>query len=117
MDNMQALEQSAAASAQVSGVASKATIIGGTGTSAYTLLGGDMTLSIIGIICTIGTFLVNWYFKRKEHKLNERKLELEYEMRMLAEQRRQMETDARIAALHSGHIPPVFANSTKPGAL
>ena len=27
---------------------------------------------IIGIICTVGTFLVNWHYKRKEFKLRER---------------------------------------------
>lgn len=107
----------AAASAQVSGVASKATIIGGTGASIYTLLGGEFTLSLIGIICTVCTFALNWYFKRREYKLNEKRLELEKELRLLAEKRRQMESDARIALMQSGFVPPIFDKSTQKGDL
>ncbi|WFQ80092.1 phage holin family protein [Xenorhabdus sp. SF857] len=35
---------------------------------------GALTLNewaiIIGIICTVGTFAVNWYYKHKEHTRN-----------------------------------------------
>ncbi|ENR0028975.1 phage holin family protein [Yersinia enterocolitica] len=27
---------------------------------------------VIGIACTVGTFWVNWYYKRKEYQLRER---------------------------------------------
>ncbi|EKN4745171.1 phage holin family protein [Yersinia enterocolitica] len=27
---------------------------------------------VIGIACTVGTFGVNWYYKRKEYQLRER---------------------------------------------
>lgn len=37
---------------------------------------GAMSLNewalLIGIVCTIGTFGVNWYYKRKEFQLRER---------------------------------------------
>lgn len=36
---------------------------------------GAMTLEkwalFVGIICTIGTFILNWYYKYKEHKRKE----------------------------------------------
>ncbi|HGJ5874386.1 MULTISPECIES: phage holin family protein [Arsenophonus] len=31
----------------------------------------EQWVAIVGIVCTIGTFLVNWYYKRKEYKLKE----------------------------------------------
>ena len=31
----------------------------------------DQWAVLIGIICTVATFLVNWYYKRKEFKLRE----------------------------------------------
>lgn len=118
MDIIDTFEKQALASAQISDAASKATIVGGAGTSVYTLFGGDMMLSTIGIICTICTFLVNWYYKRREHNLNERKLEMEYDMRMLAEQRRQQIADAQIAAMKSGcAIPPQAPDTTRGAPL
>lgn len=116
MDIVDTLEKQAAASAQVSDIASKATIVGGTGTSAYAFFGGDNLLSTIGIICTVATFLVNWFFKRREYKLNEKRLEMEYDMRMLAEKRRQQLADAQIAAMQSGCAIPPPAPDTTPGA-
>ncbi|WGL96532.1 phage holin family protein [Arsenophonus nasoniae] len=31
----------------------------------------EQWVAIVGIVCTISTFLVNWYYKRKEYKLKE----------------------------------------------
>lgn len=31
---------------------------------------------MIGIICTIGTFLINWYYKRQEFRLKQKQLHL-----------------------------------------
>lgn len=29
---------------------------------------------VIGIICTIGTFAINWYYKRQDFRLKQRRL-------------------------------------------
>ncbi len=45
------------------------------GTSTGVILIGGMSLSdwaiIVGIICTVGTFAVNWYYKRQEFLLKQ----------------------------------------------
>ncbi|EPK3134587.1 phage holin family protein, partial [Morganella morganii] len=38
-------------------------------TSVLGVLSLDQWAMLIGIICTIGTFLVNWYYKRKDYLL------------------------------------------------
>jgi len=40
-------------------------------TTAAGVLSLDQWAVLIGIICTVATFLVNWYYKRKEFKLRE----------------------------------------------
>ncbi|QLR03797.1 phage holin family protein [Providencia rettgeri] len=40
-------------------------------TTAAGALSLDQWAVLIGIICTVATFLVNWYYKRKEFKLRE----------------------------------------------
>ncbi|WP_440863700.1 HP1 family phage holin [Symbiopectobacterium purcellii] len=32
---------------------------------------GDWAI-IVGMVCTIGTFAINWYYRRKEYQLRER---------------------------------------------
>ncbi|MDR5615666.1 HP1 family phage holin [Arsenophonus sp.] len=32
-------------------------------------------MAIVGIVCTIGTFLINVYYRKKEYKLKERQYE------------------------------------------
>lgn len=117
MDILDTFDKQAAASEQISSVASKATIIGGTGTGAFAFINGDNILAIIGIACSIATFLVNWVYKRRGHKLSERKLEMEYEMRMLAEQRRQQLADAQIMAMQSGYILPQIQDTAQGASL
>ncbi|WP_140187787.1 phage holin family protein [Providencia stuartii] len=41
-------------------------------TTAAGALSLDQWAVLIGIVCTVATFLVNWYYKRKEFKLRER---------------------------------------------
>ena len=45
------------------------------GTGTGMILIGGLSLSdlaiVIGIACTIGTFAINWYYKRKEFQLME----------------------------------------------
>ncbi len=47
------------------------------GTGSTTALVGAMSLNdwaiIVGIICTVGTFGLNWYYKRKEFILKQQK--------------------------------------------
>ncbi|RXK33844.1 holin [Arsenophonus endosymbiont of Bemisia tabaci Asia II 3] len=41
--------------------------------AAFTAVLGALSLNewalIVGIICTLGTFIVNWYYRRKEFQL------------------------------------------------
>ena len=43
----------------------------GTGTGIIVV--GGLSLSdwaiVVGIVCTVGTFVINWYYKRKEYRL------------------------------------------------
>ena len=51
-------------------------------TSVCTAVAGGVTLQefalVIGIVATIGTFLVNWYYKHKEFKHREAGCEVKY---------------------------------------
>ena len=51
------------------------------GTGTGMILIGGLSLSdwaiVIGIVCTIGTFVVNWYYKQKEYKLLQAQAHLE----------------------------------------
>lgn len=51
------------------------------GTGTGMILIGGLSLSdlaiVIGIVCTIGTFVVNWYYKRKEFQLMQAQAHLE----------------------------------------
>lgn len=46
------------------------------GTSSATAMFGALSLNdwaiIIGIVCTVGTFALNWYYKRKSFRLLEK---------------------------------------------
>lgn len=35
----------------------------------------EQWVAVIGIVCTIGTFLINVYYRKKEYKLKERQYE------------------------------------------
>lgn len=51
------------------------------GTGTGMILIGGLSLSdwaiVIGIVCTIGTFAINWYYKRKEFQLMQAQAHLE----------------------------------------
>ena len=51
------------------------------GAGSATAMFGALSLNdwaiIIGIVCTIGTFVVNWYYKQKEYKLLQAQAHLE----------------------------------------
>ena len=51
------------------------------GTGSATAMFGALSLNdwaiIIGIVCTVGTFALNWYYKQKEYKLLQTQAHLE----------------------------------------
>lgn len=40
-------------------------------TTAIGILTLEQWVAVVGIVCTIGTFLVNWYYRKKEFELKE----------------------------------------------
>lgn len=53
------------------------------GTGAGMILIGGLSLSdwaiVIGIACTVGTFALNWYYKRKEFRLLQEQAHISHE--------------------------------------
>ncbi|HGJ5879514.1 MAG TPA: phage holin family protein [Arsenophonus nasoniae] len=47
------------------------TTIGGAITTIFDFLTLDQWVAVMGIVCTIGTFFVNWYYRKKEFELKE----------------------------------------------
>ena len=93
---MQAIEQKIEGASAVSGVASKLSIFSGTGTLLFGSMTSEFLFAAIGAICTIGTLIVNAYYKRKAHELAQRRTELAHELAMRAEERRTMLAQAQI---------------------
>lgn len=93
------LDKQAADSAAISNVASKTTIGGGIITAGYAMMNSDFLLSAAGVLCAVCTLLVNWVYKRKEHNLQQQKIKMEYELKLMAEARRERESRARIDAI------------------
>ena len=91
------LAESAVAGA-AGGVAGKASIFSGTGTFVYSLVTSEYLFAAIGAIVAIATFVVNSYYRRKQFELEKRRLELDEELKRAAEDRKLLETQARIAA-------------------
>lgn len=96
------LAESAAAGA-TSGVASKASIFSGGGTFVYSMFTSEYFFAAIGAIVAIATFLVNSHYRRKQFELEQQRFKLDEELKHMAEQRKLMETEARIAALKMGN--------------
>ncbi|HGJ5890453.1 MAG TPA: phage holin family protein [Arsenophonus apicola] len=44
-------------------------------TTAIGILTLEQWVAVVGIVCTIGTFLINVYYRKKEYKLKERQYE------------------------------------------
>ncbi|AEL73756.1 holin [Yersinia pestis] len=46
------------------------------GWGAFTVMLGSLSLNewaiVVGIACTVGTFTINWHYKRKEFQLREK---------------------------------------------
>ncbi|HGJ5881640.1 MAG TPA: phage holin family protein [Arsenophonus nasoniae] len=51
------------------------TTIGGVTTTIFDFLTLDQWVAVMGIGCTIGTFLINVYYRKKEYRLKERQYE------------------------------------------
>lgn len=92
------LSQSAVAGA-VGGAAGKASVFSGTGTFVYSMLHSEYLFAAIGALVAIATFIVNSYYRRRQHQLEERRFKLDEELKRMAEERKMMETKARIEAL------------------
>lgn len=92
------LAQSAIAGA-AGGVAGKASVFSGASTFVYSMLNTEWLFAGIGAAVAIATFVVNSYYRRKQHELEERRFKLDEELKRMAEERKLMETQARIEAL------------------
>ena len=98
---MDDLMKQAADSAAISGVSSKVTVASGTGTAIYSMVSSDHVFAVVGIVCTIATFIVTWYYKRREFKLKQEHMRFEQQIAREAEDRLARESLARIDALTS----------------
>lgn len=96
---MDDLMKQAADSAAISGVSSKVTVASGTGTAIYSMVSSDHVFAIVGIVCTIATFIVTWYYKRREFKLKQEHMRFEQQIAREAEDRLAKESLARIEAM------------------
>lgn len=103
------LAESAVAGA-TSNVAGKTSILSGSGTFVYSMFTSEYLFAAIGAIVAIATFLVNSHYRRRQFELEQQRFKLDEEMKHKAEERKLMETQARIEALRSG-------NTTVLGAL
>ena len=97
---MNDLTTQAAESSVISSFASKATIVSGTGTAVYSAFLSEYLFTIIGIACTIGTLVVNWYYKKKELMLKEEHERMVQEANEKEQFRRDRESQARIAVMN-----------------
>lgn len=95
------LAESAVAGA-TSNVAGKTSILSGGGTFVYSMFTSEYLFAAIGAIVAIATFLVNSHYRRRQFELEQRRFELDEVMKHKAEERKLMETQARIEALRNG---------------
>ncbi len=51
------------------------TTIGGVMTTIFDFFTLEQWVAVIGIVCTIGTFFINVYYRKKEYRLKERQYE------------------------------------------
>ena len=98
MDFSQRLLAEAATAGAVGNVAGKTSILSGTGTFMYSMLTSEYFFAAIGAIVAIATFIVNSYYRRKQFELEQRRLALDEELKRAAEDRKLLETQARISA-------------------
>lgn len=98
MDMSQRLLAESATAGAVGNVAGKTSIFSGTGTFMYSMLTTEYLFAAIGAIVAIATFAVNSYYRRKQFELDQRRLALDEELKRAAEDRKLLETQARIEA-------------------
>lgn len=93
--------KSAQVSGDISQISTGAGITAGTGTAIYSYMTSEFIFAAIGAACAVLSIIVNIYFNRKRHELEKDRIEHEQLMATLAEDRRQKESEAWIAALES----------------
>lgn len=98
MDLSQRLLTESATAGAVGSVAGKTSIFSGTGTFMYSMFTSEYLFAAIGAIVAIATFLVNSHYRRKQFELEKRRLELDEDIKRAAEDRKMLETKARIDA-------------------
>ena len=98
MEFSQRLLAESATAGAVGNVAGKTSILSGTGTFMYSMLTSEYLFAAIGAIVAIATFAVNSYYRRKQFELEQRRLDLDEQLKRAAEDRKRLESEARIAA-------------------
>lgn len=88
-------------SSNVSNISTGAGLATGTGTAIYSYMTSEFIFSAIGAACAVLSILVTIYFNRKRNELEQTRIENEHAMAVLAEERRQRESDAWIASLEN----------------
>ena len=88
MLEMQDAAQQAASAGNISSFASKFSIFSGAGTAVFGTMTHEFVFAAIGAIGTIGSLLVNSYYKRKAH-----------ELALRAEERRMMLAQAQMEVM------------------
>lgn len=91
------LAESAAAGA-AGGIAGKTSIFSGVGTFTYGIMTSEWFFAAVGAIVAIATFLVNSHYRRKQFELEQKRFALDEELKRQAEDRKLLETQARIEA-------------------
>lgn len=109
--------QQAATAGVISGIASKLSIFSGAGTAIFGTMTSEFLFAAVGAIGTIGTLLVNSYFKRKAHKLEQRRAEFEMEMARRAEERRLMVAQVQMEVMRESRSLMAPLPDTSPSAL
>ena len=99
MLEMQDAAQQAASAGNISSFASKFSIFSGAGTAVFGTMTHEFVFAAIGAIGTIGSLLVNSYYKRKAHELAQRRIELAHELALRAEERRMMLAQAQMEVM------------------
>lgn len=87
------------ASSDISQISTGAGVTAGTGTAIYSYMSSEFIFAAIGAACAILSVIVNIYFSHRRNELERMRIENEHDIAMLAEERRQRESDAWMAAL------------------
>ena len=110
-------DQQAATAGVISSVASKLGIFSGTGTAIFGVMTSEFFLAAVGAIGTIGTLIVNAYYKRKRHALEMRRAAFAEEMARRAEERRLMVAQVQMEVMRESRSLMAPLPDTSPSAL